>query len=94
MSIVHDWCIVEGVEKISAYNSQLLPDKIRQLREERKLSQDQLAVAIGMKGKQAVCNWEANSRKPNIETLWQLADFFGVSVDYLIGRSDDPTKLP
>ena len=36
--------------------------------------------------------YEDGSREPNIKRLIQLADFFDVSLDYLVGRSDDPKR--
>lgn len=38
-------------------------------------------------------NYEKCEREPNSEMLIMLADYFGVSIDYLIGRSDDPTPI-
>lgn len=38
-------------------------------------------------------NYEKCEREPNSEMLIILADYFGVSIDYLIGRSDDPTPI-
>jgi transcriptional regulator with XRE-family HTH domain len=39
----------------------------------------------------AVAMWETNKREPDNETLSRLADFFGVSVDYLLGRENEKT---
>lgn len=40
----------------------------------------------------AIAMWETNKRQPDNDTLLRLADFFGVSVDYLLGRNE--TKNP
>ncbi|MDD4565863.1 MAG: helix-turn-helix transcriptional regulator [Eubacteriales bacterium] len=37
-------------------------------------------------------NYELNERKPTYNALIALADFFDVSLDYLVGRSDDPKR--
>jgi len=37
-------------------------------------------------------NYEISKREPKIETLSKLADYFDVSVDYLIGRDDIPKR--
>lgn len=58
---------------------------LKKLREERNLSQAAFAKLIGV-SQSAVGNWEAGSREPNLETMDKIADFFGVSVDYLLGR--------
>ena len=36
-----------------------------------------------------ICNWLNGKKEPCIDSLWMLADYFDVTVDYLIGRSDD-----
>ncbi len=36
--------------------------------------------------------YEAGTLEPNIDKLIALADYFNVSLDYLVGRSDDPTR--
>ena len=54
------------------------------LREERNLSQVQLAQALHV-SKQSVSNWENNNILPSIEILLQIAAYFSVSTDYLLG---------
>ncbi|GIM32757.1 MAG: helix-turn-helix transcriptional regulator [Paraclostridium bifermentans] len=39
--------------------------------------------------KQTVSNWENGNRNPDSSTLSKLADYFGVTVDYLLGRTDE-----
>lgn len=51
------------------------------------LSQYALAKNIGV-NQSTVCNWLNGKKEPSIESLWKLADFFDVSVDYLIGRKE------
>ncbi|CEO04824.1 DNA-binding protein [[Clostridium] sordellii] len=41
--------------------------------------------------KQTVSNWENGNRNPDSATLSKLADYFGVTVDYLLGRTDEST---
>ena len=36
--------------------------------------------------------WETGASEPDHETILRLAELFGVSTDYLLGRSNDPTK--
>ena len=36
-----------------------------------------------------VSNWLHGKKEPSIESLWKLADFFDVTVDYLIGRAEE-----
>lgn len=64
--------------------------RLRALREEQGFqSQQALADALGV-AQSTVANWECGRREPNYETTRKLADFFQVTVDYLMGRSDDP----
>lgn len=65
---------------------------LKKLREERNLSQAAFAKLIGV-SQSAVGNWEAGSREPNLETMDKIADFFGVSVDYLLGRDGQSVLL-
>lgn len=42
--------------------------------------------------KAAIGNFENGNKKPSLDALIALANFFDVSMDYLVGRSDDPTR--
>ena len=61
--------------------------KILELRTEKGLTQLDVAKKVN-KGDSTVRMWELGRSEPDNETLIILADFFGVSVDYLLGRSD------
>ncbi len=63
----------------------MVGDQIKFLRTENKLSQEALAKRIKSNQKQ-ISKWERNQIEPNIDALTRLADYFEVSVDYLIGR--------
>ena len=63
-------------------------ERIRGLMKENGLSQVALAKKIGVK-QNTVSAWVRGRKEPCIENLWRLADYFGVSVDYLVGRADD-----
>lgn len=65
----------------------MLSEQIRILREARHMTQVELARALSV-SKQAVSNWENNNIQPSVEMVEALADFFGVTVDYLLGRDD------
>ena len=65
--------------------------KIRQLRETSKLSQAELASALGVSDK-AVSTWEMEKKTPRMGTLQALADYFGVSKSYLI--EDSQPEIP
>ena len=62
-------------------------ERILFLREERKLSQAAAAVEMGINSR-TYQRYEAGEREPVVSTLIRMADFYGVTTDYLIGRSD------
>ena len=61
------------------------------LRHQRGLTQRQLAAKVSM-APGTIANYELGNRKPGYEDLARLADFFGVSVAYLLGETDDPRR--
>ncbi len=61
--------------------------RIKELRKTNKLTQKQLAKKINVDCS-AVTKWETGKANPDFEKQQFLADFFGVSVDYLLGRTD------
>ena len=58
---------------------------LRDLRLERKMTMQELADYLKV-SKQTINSWEKDFRKYDVETLFKLADFFNVSVDYLLDR--------
>ena len=66
----------------------MLSERIRQLRLARSLSQVELANCLNV-SKQSVSNWENDNIQPSIDMLVKIADFFGVSTDYLLGRTTE-----
>jgi len=62
-------------------------ERLRSLREEYKLSRNELAEKLII-SYSAISKYETNIRFPDKDTLIKMADFFNVSIDYLLGRSD------
>ncbi len=62
-------------------------DRLRQLRTERSLSQYQLAQALNV-SRGLIGNYELGTREPDYETLAMLAEYFGVSADFILGLTD------
>ena len=62
-------------------------NRLKELRQEKKLSQKELAENIGVHYR-TLQNWENGESQIKPEKAQQLADFFGVSVGYLLGYSD------
>ena len=65
----------------------MLHEQIRCLRTARGMTQVEFAHRLGV-SKQSVSNWESNNIQPSIELLEKIADLFGVTTDYLLGRED------
>ncbi len=63
----------------------LFYSRLRQLREQHRLSQKDLAAFLGVT-RQAIASYELGKREPGFNTLIKLADYFNVSADYLLGR--------
>ncbi|MGM9771864.1 MAG: helix-turn-helix domain-containing protein [Segatella copri] len=66
----------------------VLADRIKKLRKKKGISQLQLAEAIGVK-KNTVSTWERGTRKPDLNALYLLSEYFEVSYEYLLGTSDE-----
>ena len=73
------------------FNQSLFSERLLTLRKEKKLSQSQLAEQLSVSFHQ-VSKMEKGQRAASIEGLCALADYFDVSLDYLVGRSDDPQR--
>lgn len=61
--------------------------KLKELREEKKLTQSQLAKIL-QTSKQSIWNYESSHREPNIEMIIDIAKYFNVSIDYLLGNNE------
>ncbi len=67
-------------------------DRIVDLRKSDGLTQKQLAVETGL-SEIGIQSYERRIRKPAHDAIISLADFFNVSTDYLLGRSDNPQRI-
>lgn len=65
--------------------------RLKGLRLEKQATQRDVAESIGVATRN-VQNFEYGTAKPKLETLIRIADFFNVSLDYLVGRSDNPQR--
>ena len=62
--------------------------RLKKLRKERNISQLKLAIDLNM-NQNSISRYENNEREADYETLIQFADYFDVSLDYLLGRTDE-----
>ncbi len=76
------------IKAISDMPALLFPQRLTSLRKERGLTQEGLAELI-CKRRSTVSGYETENKEPSINTICFLAHFFGVSIDYLIGYSDE-----
>lgn len=65
----------------------ILASRLKMLRKERAFTQAQVAIYCDITEK-AYQNYELMTREPKLEIIARIADLYGVSVDYLIGRTD------
>ena len=65
----------------------IFAERLLELRKERGLSQAHLAKSLDVSFS-VVCYWETNRSEPTAPNLVKIADFFDVSVDYLLGRTE------
>lgn len=67
--------------------------RLRDLREDADLTQTKLAAHLGM-SQTGYSKYETGENDISTQALCRLADFYGVSVDYLLGRTDVKTPYP
>ncbi len=65
-----------------------LSERLLLLRREKKLRQEDAAEQSGV-SYGSYLRYERGEREPTASVLWKLADFYHVSLDYLVGRSDE-----
>lgn len=65
----------------------LLGNRLKELREEKGLTQKQVAAALYLNSV-TYLHYEKSQREPPLSVLINMADYFGVSTDYLLGVSD------
>ncbi|MHB1154038.1 MAG: helix-turn-helix domain-containing protein [Eubacteriales bacterium] len=65
----------------------MFSDKLNELRKTHKISQSQLARIFKLTAG-TVCNWEAGRRHPDFTMLLKISDYFNVSTDYLLGKTE------
>ncbi len=63
------------------------PSRLQKLRERRKINRKTLGECCGL-SKNVIGMYEKGEKEPSIKTLIEIADFFEVSTDYLLGRQN------
>ena len=67
----------------------LFNECLKQIRLKNNCTQSAVANYLGISDR-AYQNYEYGNREPNIDNLIKIADYFNVSLDYLVGRTDKP----
>lgn len=65
----------------------MLSEKLRELREETDLSQEDMAKNLNV-GRSTYAGWEIGRAEPGISALKDIANFYGVSIDFLCGNTE------
>lgn len=68
----------------------MLKTRLKELRKEARMNQQEVADAVNV-NQRVISHWENGRNMPDLVKLNILADFFNVSTDYLLGRTDDRT---
>ncbi len=66
--------------------------RLKELRTKKNISQLKLAMDLGL-NQNAVSRYENGVREADYATLIKLADYFNVSIDYLLERTENPNRL-
>lgn len=66
--------------------------RLKELREKRGMSQVRLAIELDL-NQNTISRYESGAREADYRTLIAIADYFDVSLDYLLGRTDNPMIL-
>lgn len=67
----------------------MIGGRLKKLRNNKKITQEELGKEVNVT-KVSISGYENGNRSPDTETLQKIADYFDVSTDFLLGRSDNP----
>lgn len=67
--------------------NKVFSERIKKLRIEKKMTQQELGNIFGLTST-GISYWESGKAIPNMEIINKLSDFFGVTIDYLIGKNE------
>lgn len=74
-------------------NKKIVGARIKSLRQEKKLTQENLALLLGLNNKSSISQYENGSIVPSDKIKLKLCDIFNCSIEYLMGISDDRIEL-
>ena len=66
-------------------------DRLKELQTQKRVSQKDTAKAAGVTAR-SIQYYEKEQKEPTLSVLVRIPDYFDVSLDYLVGRSDNPQR--
>lgn len=79
-------CDIIFMIEVDEMENKVFAERIKKLRIEKKLTQQELGNKFGLTST-GVSYWESGKANPSMDMINKLSDFFGVTIDYLIGKS-------
>ena len=67
--------------------------RLKEIRQNKGISQLKLAINLNT-SQNTISRYETGEREPGIKELIKIADYFNISLDYLLERTDNPKKTP
>lgn len=67
-------------------------NRIALLREKQGMTQEELSIKLNI-SRASLSHYEKNRREPDYDTLVKIANYFKISIDYLLGRTQDPEMV-
>ncbi len=71
------------------FSNKIFAERVKMLRKQKNIKQSELGKMVGLSSN-AISDIERGRRTTTIEKLVAIADYFEVSIDYLVGRTDNP----
>ena len=65
--------------------------RLKELRKKKRVSQVKMAIDLNM-NQNTISRYETGEREPGINELIRIADYFNVSIDYLLEQADNPKR--
>lgn len=81
--------IIDTKKVVTMYEETMYGERIRELRLKNGWTQDKFSEHVNLK-KSTISDIENNKKSPGRKAIDRMADLFGVTTDYLMGKSDDP----
>jgi len=87
MQLIYSYRIVRDIIEVCLGVTNVFSQRLRELRKERRLTAKEFGEKFSL-AESTISGYETKARKPDMELVERFADFFEVSVDYLLGRTN------